>query len=95
LHGFSGRLASSDTSAGVPLIFELPVSLPPTGRYEALVGPSWRLGRLAEPASIAAVAAVLEGQVRLEMTTAPSADEVRVVLLQAVRDGVRDGVTLA
>jgi tRNA pseudouridine55 synthase len=95
LHGFSGRLASSDTSAGVPLIFELPVSLPPTGRYEALVGPSWRLGRLAEPASIAAVAAILEGQVRLEMTTAPSADEVRVVLLQAVRDGVRDGVTLA
>jgi len=87
-HGFSGRLASGDRSGGVPLIFELPVSLPPTGRYEAVVGPSWRPGRRAEPASMAAVAAVLEGQVRLELTAAPSADEVRVVLLGPVRDGL-------
>jgi riboflavin kinase/FMN adenylyltransferase len=55
-HGFTGRLAVADGcprrehAAGV----ELPVALPPDGRYARVVGPSWKLGRRPVPASIAA-----------------------------------------
>jgi len=85
-HGFSGRLASRDRLGEVPLNFELPIALPPTGRYQALVGPSWQLGRAAEPASIRAAATVEDGRVRLDMTTPPATDEVRVVLVGALAD---------
>jgi tRNA pseudouridine55 synthase len=85
--GLSGRLLPGDRPGNHLLSFELPVSLPPGGGYEVLVGPSWRLGRPAEPASTAASATVLEGQVRLEMASAPPADEVRVILLGPARGG--------
>jgi tRNA pseudouridine55 synthase len=85
-HGFSGRLAASgpiavDDSVGVPLAMELPVSLPPTGRYRSLVGPAWKLGRHPQPASIGATATVIEGGVVVEMPGAAPGEEVRVVLL--------------
>jgi riboflavin kinase/FMN adenylyltransferase len=85
-HGFSGRLAASgpiavDDSVGVPLAMELPVSLPPTGRYRSLVGPAWKLGRHPQPASIGATATVSEGGVVVEMPGAAPGEEVRVVLL--------------
>jgi riboflavin kinase/FMN adenylyltransferase len=84
-HGFSGRLVATGPAPGetaaVPLEFELPVSLPPTGRYRAIVGPSWNLGRRPQPASIAATATVIGGQVELESAGESLKGEVRVVLL--------------
>jgi riboflavin kinase/FMN adenylyltransferase len=97
-HGFTGRLAPGDgptdpaspdaRPAALPLEFELPVSLPPAGRYETLVGPSWKLGRRPLPATVRATATILDGRVALD----PGADrtfagDVRVVLLGASNDG--------
>jgi tRNA pseudouridine55 synthase len=77
-HGFTGRLAGSAPSA---VTFELPVSLPPTGRYDALVGPAWKVGRRPEPASIGAVVSVVDGKVELESSAADlPAGDIRVVL---------------
>jgi tRNA pseudouridine55 synthase len=89
-HGFTGRLDAGESSAAewtapvsLPLTFELPVSLPPDGRYPAIVGPAWKLGRRPEPASLAAVATVTDGQVTLEISgETPPAGDVRVVLLR-------------
>jgi tRNA pseudouridine55 synthase len=85
-HGFSGRLADGNASVAVPLEFELPVALPPTGRYRSIVGPSWKLGRRPQPASIVATASVVEGRVELAMAEDASGD-VRVVLLGSIQDG--------
>ena len=64
----------------VPLTFELPVALPPTGRYRAIIGPSWKLGRRPVPASVAASVEVVE--VRFTLTPADEmSGHVRVVLL--------------
>lgn len=80
-HGVTGTLAPSHGAGFSPLTIELPVALPPDGRYSALVGPSWKLGGRPEPATTPAVAEVLDGQVRLETSGVSRADEVRVVLL--------------
>jgi tRNA pseudouridine55 synthase len=92
-HGLTGRLAAIGTStpailaaASVPLAFELPVCLPPSGRYRAIVGPSWKLGRRPEPASAAATATVVDGQVSLETGGERPAEETRVVLLGSIGD---------
>jgi FAD synthase len=82
-HGFSGTLAAGSASGAAPLEFELPVSLPPTGRYRSIVGPSWKLGRRPQPASVAATASVVDGQVELEPTRESLNGEVRVVLLRS------------
>ena len=92
-HGFTGRVGPGDGSAAapsaavpsaavsLPLTFDLPVSLPPSGRYKAMVGPSWKLGRRPVPASVAAVATVLDGQVGVEIPAeGPPAGDVRVIL---------------
>ena len=78
-HGFSGRLRAGEGAQ--PLEFELPVCLPPAGSYRAIVGPSWKLGRRPEPASIEATATVIDGGVVVEMPGAAPGEEVRVVLL--------------
>ena len=89
-HGFTGKIATGDGSSGAsgdstsspPAVeFELPVSLPPSGRYEALIGPPWRLGRRPQPAAARATITVAEGQVGLAVSGAPPAGEVRVVLI--------------
>jgi riboflavin kinase/FMN adenylyltransferase len=46
--------------------FELPVQLPPDGRYTAMLGPSWSIGRRPLPATQAAEAVVSDGSVFLE-----------------------------
>jgi tRNA pseudouridine55 synthase len=79
-HGFTGHLAGLPPAA---VTFELPVSLPPSGRYDALVGPAWKVGRRPEPASMPAVATIAEGRVSLEVEAqvhAPAPGDVRVVL---------------
>ncbi len=88
-HGFTGRIASAPSARRVepgtvaPLAFDLPVALPPPGRYRAVAGPSWKVGRPPNPASVAAVASLAGGLVSLEMGEPAPADEVRVVLLDA------------
>jgi tRNA pseudouridine55 synthase len=89
-HGFTGRLGAGEGSAAewtapvsLPLTFELPVSLPPDGRYPAIVGPAWKLGRRPEPASVRVVAVVSDGQVAAEIADDEAvAGHVRVVLLR-------------
>ena len=86
-HGFSGRLVAGDgSSAAQTLEFELPVCLPPNGSYAAIVGPSWKLGRRPQPASLAATATVVGGRVELEPSTESLNGEVRVVLLGSSGD---------
>ena len=89
-HGFSGRLGAADGLAGglasAPLAFELPVSLPPDGRYDALVGPSWKLGRKAEPASAGASVSVVDGKVTLGSAGELKAGGVRAILLESRDD---------
>ena len=86
-HGFTGRLAPGDADpAELPLLFELPVSLPPAGRYYALVGPSWKLGRRPLPATLPATASITGGAVRLSATGELPEGEVRVVLFGRIED---------
>lgn len=82
-HGFTGMLGTPDASGAAPLVFDLPVSLPPDGRYPAIVGPAWKLGRRPVPASVAATAVVAEGRVAVEIAAEAAAmGHVRVVLLR-------------
>jgi tRNA pseudouridine55 synthase len=80
-HGFTGLLDPSHGSGSAALTLELPVALPPDGRYDAWLGPAWKLGRRAEPATHPAVVEVTEGRVRLDTAGETRAGEVRVVLL--------------
>jgi glycerol-3-phosphate cytidylyltransferase-like family protein len=86
-HGFTGRLeAGGGGPDPVPLTFELPVSLPPTGTYRGLVGPSWKLGRRPIPAAESASVRVDAGNVELGPTDARKTGDVRVILLGALDD---------
>jgi tRNA pseudouridine55 synthase len=90
-HGFTGRLAPDDGSADdtfpderpaqLPLEFELPVSLPPAGGYDTLVGPSWKLGRRPLPATSPARASIAGGNVLLSAAGKLPRGDVRVVLI--------------
>jgi FAD synthase len=93
-HGFTGRVAGGALAAEAPaastgtpaaVTFELPVSLPPSGRYDALVGPAWKVGRKPEPATVAGVASVADGVVGLEAQNS-AADDFRVILLGAAQE---------
>ncbi len=80
--GVTGRLTGEPKDSAVDIEFELPVSLPPPGRYAAIVGPAWKLGRRSEPASVRAIAAVANGKVELEFTGDDlKTGDVRVVLI--------------
>jgi len=95
-HGFTGKLVPPDATAsalatdrapvGTRLMFELPVSLPPVGRYEGLAGQAWRLGRRPLPAATAATASIADRSVRLSTAGDLPAGEVRVVLLATISD---------
>jgi tRNA pseudouridine55 synthase len=79
-HGFTGRSGKAvDGSAG--LTFELPVCLPPDGRYHVLLGPAWQPGRKPEPAEVPAVVSIAAGQVSVDSTEPQLPERVRVVLL--------------
>lgn len=89
-HGFTGRVeaapaADATDPPAMPITFELPVSLPPPGRYAALVGPAWRLGRRQEPASEPAAISIIEDRVTLETTANAAHGETRVILLTSAR----------
>ena len=94
--GFTGRVVavSGSDSKGADgaaiatpeLEFELPVCLPPTGSYGAIVGPFWKLGRRTVPATIPATAVLAEGRVRLSPAVETPASEVRVILLSSSPD---------
>jgi glycerol-3-phosphate cytidylyltransferase-like family protein len=95
-HGFTGRLDAAGEAAAEPsedaavrLAFELPVALPPAGRYPALVGPAWKIGRKPAPASIVATATVDDGQVSVAAPEGSTMAEVRVVLLASQEGGGR------
>jgi tRNA pseudouridine55 synthase len=85
-YGFSGRLDATGGAVdagpdGTTLASELPISLPPAGSYEALVGPLWRLGRRPLPATVPARATILDGHVAVATTGDTPMDGVRLVLL--------------
>jgi tRNA pseudouridine55 synthase len=94
--GFTGRLIAISgvdfkggdgaAIAAPELEFELPVCLPPTGSYGAIVGPSWKLGRRTVPATIPATAVLAEGRVRLNPGVETPASEARVILLGSSPD---------
>jgi hypothetical protein len=71
-HGFTGRVGAAPPGAGPSVVapstvtFELPVALPPDGRYEALVGPGWKVGRKPEPAAVPAVVTIAEGGISIQ-----------------------------
>jgi tRNA pseudouridine55 synthase len=86
-HGFSGRLAAGnpgDAPAAVRLEFELPVSLPSSGAYQTIVGPTWKLGRRPVPASVTATATVADGLVTLEPAGELKTGGARVILLESL-----------
>ena len=85
-HGFTGGVAAAPDGAPVEspaaVTFELPVSLPPSGRYDALVGAAWKVGRKPEPATVAGVVSVADGHVSLEARNSVAGDY-RMILLGA------------
>ncbi len=77
-----GHALPSGDPASVPVGFDVPVALPPPGRYEALVGPAWHPGQRPEPATRLAQA-VISGDPRrlaLALDGPPPDDLVRAVL---------------
>lgn len=84
-----GRLAAAESQghggkgAGRRLEFDLPVTLPPSGRYSVLVGPAWGHSLPPEPARRPTLATVEEGRVVLEPARGvpASADRIRVVFV--------------
>jgi tRNA pseudouridine55 synthase len=68
------------------LEFDLPVTLPPSGRYSVLVGPAWGQSLPSEPARRPTLATVEEGSVLLEPARGvrASADRIRVVFVDRV-----------
>lgn len=64
-----------------PVTFELPVQLPPHGRYSVMLGPSWSIGRRPLPATQPAVAVVSDGSVALEYAPEVRAGCARLVFI--------------
>jgi tRNA pseudouridine55 synthase len=91
-----GRLSAADVGRvpGEPrrLEFDLPVTLPPAGRYRVLVGPPWGESLSAEPARHATFATVEEGSVLLEPAggVPSAADRIRVVFMDRVETGLTE-----
>jgi riboflavin kinase/FMN adenylyltransferase len=89
-----GRLtdaAAGEVSNAAPrkLEFDLPVTLPPNGRYRVLVGPPWGESLSPEPARHATFSTVEEGSVLLEPARGVDAatDRIRVVFVDDVETG--------
>jgi FAD synthase len=56
----TGRLVRDADTGGAQVAFDLPVCLPPAGRYRVLLGPAWSMSGGHEPASIPAAAELRE-----------------------------------
>jgi tRNA pseudouridine55 synthase len=89
-----GRLAAAEGTATGPsaaaelrrLDFELPVVLPPSGRYSVLVGPAWGPSLPSEPARRPTLAKIEDGKVSLQPARGvpASAERIRVVFMEPV-----------
>jgi tRNA pseudouridine55 synthase len=78
------EIAESGEAPGVQVAFELPVCLPPDGRYSVLVGPAWKPGQPAVPASGPDMAEVADGSARLTDGSAVRPGErIRIVFAAA------------
>jgi len=78
----TGRISEPSGRRGARTVtFDLPVCLPPDGRYEVLVGPAWSLEGGHGPATVAAGVSVSPDAVTLESTAAPAGESVRVVFI--------------
>jgi len=86
--GLTGRLGESSpnetaTTGGagpVAVSFDLPVCLPPDGRYAVVTGPSWSPRQPAAPATRPNVAAIRDGSLTLEDASAgPAGERARIV----------------
>ena len=64
--GVTGVLGAAASGGAMPVTFELPVSLPPDGRYSVLVGPAWGPSLPSAPANRSGVAEIGEGVLALE-----------------------------
>ena len=78
--GLTGRLGEVAADGRASLTFDLPVCLPPAGRYSVLLGPAWSLRGGHEPATSAASAVVEGPAVVIESPTVP-AGSARVVFV--------------
>jgi tRNA pseudouridine55 synthase len=87
-----GRLAPSGDGAGTReprrLEFDLPVTLPPSGRYAVAVGPAWGPSLPSEPARRPTLVTIEEGRVTLEPARGvpTSSDTIRVVFVSRLPD---------
>jgi tRNA pseudouridine55 synthase len=77
----TGRLGPAAEGGGIPLAFDLPVCLPPEGRYPVLVGPSWSLQGGHEPAKSPGVAVIGKSGVVVEGAHFTTGATVRMVFL--------------
>jgi tRNA pseudouridine55 synthase len=78
--GLTGCVGESSADGRTSLTFDLPVCLPPDGRYSVLLGPAWSLRGGHEPATSPATALVEGPAAIIEGTTVP-AGSTRVVFL--------------
>jgi len=89
--GVTGRIgassddpeAESNMLTSEPVEFELPVSLPPDGRYSVVVGPAWGPTLPPIPASRPATVSVEDGSVRLEEPSAGDPGSWRRIVFNA------------
>ncbi len=79
----TGRLTDGRGPDGGRLAFELPVCLPPAGRYPVLLGPAWSLASRPEPAATAAIASLFDAGLSIEPAVGPPGDLIRVVFVDS------------
>jgi tRNA pseudouridine55 synthase len=92
LTGRARDTSAADEEAGSLLEFEVPVSLPPDGRYSVLVGPAWSPTRRPMPAGEPGAAAIVGGAVTLEAGSSPEPGScVRIVFEGSAREPSAEG----
>jgi tRNA pseudouridine55 synthase len=75
----TGRLTATETEDGPRrLEFDVPVTLPPSGRYSVLAGPAWDHSLPPEPARRPTLATIQEGRVLLEPAPGVPVSEARI-----------------
>ena len=86
--GAVGAQPGASALSGMSVSFDLPVSLPPNGRYAVVVGPAWGPRLPAVPAGKPNVASVADGGVMLEDGSAGApGDRIRIVFNAAAPEG--------
>ena len=92
LTGRATATGAAGEETGTLLEFEVPVSLPPDGRYSVLVGPAWSPTRRPMPAGEPGAAAIAGGAVTLEASSSPEPGScVRIVFEGSARELSSEG----